>query len=79
MVSSLLWREMLFSFSEAYPTFAAGACPGTSEAADFFSGIISLVPPALGPELFECSVTVETLLSSTFYKEVLPTNEAWPT
>jgi hypothetical protein len=38
-----------------------------------------LVPPALGPELFECSVTVETLLSSTFYKEVLPTNEAWPT
>lgn len=70
---------MLFSLSEASPTFAAGACSGTTEAADFFSGIVSLALPALAPELFECSVTVEMLLSSTFYKEVLPTKEAWPT
>jgi hypothetical protein len=69
---------MFFSLSEASPTFAAGTCPGTSEAADFFSEIVSLAPPALEAELFECSVTVEMLLSSTFYKEVLP-NEAWPT
>jgi hypothetical protein len=68
---------MLFSLSEASPTFAAGACPGTSEAADFFSGIISLAPQALEAELFECSVTVEMLLSSIFYKEALPPSKAW--
>jgi hypothetical protein len=72
VVSSLLCRERLFTFPETTPIIASGAYSGPSEAADFFSGIISLPAGALDPELLEFSVTVQTLLSSTFNITVLP-------
>jgi len=78
LLSSLLCRERLFTFPETTPANELGACSGPSEAVVFFSGIISLAARALDPELLEFSVTVETLLSSTFNKAVLPPIDGWP-
>ena len=78
LLSSLLCRERLFTFPETTPEIASGAYSGPSEAVDFFSGIISLAARELEPELLEFSVTVETLLSSTFNKAVLPPINGWP-
>ena len=75
-MSSLLWRERLFTFTGTSPTLTLGASSGPSEGS-FLSVVISLAVSALEPEFLECSVTVETLLSSTFNKDVLPPIEAW--